>query len=187
MEICIIGKGKVGGALGQALTKAGHTVRYSERHTVAESARGADAVIVAAVPPATLDIAAALAPVIGNAVVIDAMNSVSRRLEGYPTTTHAFQALLPGARVVKCFNSVGFEVMADPNVGGTRADMFMAGDDVGAKVIASQLARDCGFGACHDVGGSDRFESLEHLAMIWISLAMKQGKGRSFAWHLIER
>ena len=187
MNICIIGKGKVGTALGHSLATAGHSVHFADRTTITETARAADAVIVAAVPPATFDIAAALAPVVTGKTVIDAMNSVSKRIEGYPTTTHAFQALLPDAHVVKCFNSVGFETMANPVFGGVRADMFMAGDSAEGKAVAAQLATDCGFGACHDVGGSARFESLEHLALVWISLAMFQGKGRSFAWHLLER
>lgn len=187
MNICVIGKGKVGSALGHALAAAGHAVQYAERHTITETARTADVVIIAAVPPATFDIANALAPVAAGKTIIDAMNSVSKRIEGYPTTTHAFQSLLADAHVIKCFNSVGFEVMANPVFGDLRADMFMAGDSTTGKDVAAKLALDCGFGACHDVGGSARFESLEHLALVWISLAMFQGKGRSFAWHLLER
>lgn len=65
--------------------------------------------------------------------------------------------------------------------------MFMAGDHSSAKAVAQQLALDIGFGSCEDVGGSNRYETLEQLAMVWISLAMMQGKGRRFAWHLLER
>lgn len=187
MNITIIGQGHVGSALGGRLMAAGHSVVYGGRETIREQSSGADVIIVAARPNATFDVITALEPVVNGKVVIDAMNSVSQRLEGYATTTHAFQDRLPSAHVVKCFNSVGYEVMADPVFGDQRATMFMAGDDADAKAIARTLALDIGFGSCEDVGGSARFESLEHLAMVWISLAMMQGKGRAFAWHLLQR
>jgi 8-hydroxy-5-deazaflavin:NADPH oxidoreductase len=187
VTIAMVGKGKVGLALGNALAAAGHSVRYAERGMVTEQARGADVIMIAASPAATIEIAQALLPVANGVVVIDAMNSVSMKPEGFVTSTHAFQALLPEAHVVKCFNTVGFEVMANPVFGNGRATMFMAGDDATAKERARELALAIGFGACEDVGGSNRFEALEQLAMVWISLAMMQGKGRAFAWHLLER
>ncbi len=187
MNITIIGQGKVGTALGENLRKHGHAITYAGRENVRDASSGADAIIVAASPVGTFDIIDALKPVVDGVVIIDAMNSVSKRLENYSTTTHAFAALLPSAKVVKCFNTVGYETMADPVFGDVHADMFMAGDDADAKAVAERLARDCGFGVCHDVGGSNRWETLEHLAMVWISLAMFQGKGRAFAWHLVER
>ncbi|MCU0329542.1 MAG: NADPH-dependent F420 reductase [Candidatus Kapabacteria bacterium] len=187
MIIAIVGKGNVGTALGTSLERCGHTIRYAERGDVTAQATGADVVIVAASPAGTTEIAQALLPVSDGLVVIDAMNSVSMKPEGYATSTHGFQALLPKAHVAKCFNTVGYEVMANPSFGDLRATMFMAGDDATAKAMAKRLALDIGFGSCEDVGGSNRFETIEHLALVWISLAMMQGKGRRFAWHLLER
>lgn len=185
MNICIVGQGKVGTALGTGLTGAGHIISYAGRDNTERAAAGAGVVIVAATPVAVFDIISALQHLPEGTILIDAMNSVAKAPEGYPTTTHAIQDKLPQVRVVKCFNTVGYEIMADPMFGSQRADMFMAGDDAEAKSIARQLALDIGFGVCHDVGGTNRYVSLEHLAMVWISMAM--GKGRSFAWHLLER
>ncbi len=187
MNISIIGQGKVGTALGTRLAAAGHSIRYAGRDNVREMCTGADAIIVAATPKATHDLVEALAPIAAGTVIIDAMNSVSAKPEGYATSTHAFEALLSGAHVVKCFNSVGYEVMADPVFGDRRATMFMAGDDARAKDVARALALDIGFGSCEDIGGSNRYETLEQVAMAWISMAIMQGKGRAFAWHLLER
>ena len=187
MNICIVGHGKVGTALGTGLTSAGHTVSYAGRDNTASAVTGADVVIVAAASMAVFDIIEALKGLPAGTIVIDAMNSVAKSPDGYLTTTHAMQDRLPQVRVVKCFNSVGYEIMANPAFGAHRADMFMAGDDAEAKAVAHRLALDIGFSACHDVGGSARFVSLEHLAMVWISMAMGMGKGRSFAWHLLER
>lgn len=187
MNITIIGQGNVGSALGTRLASAGHHITYGGRANTAEAGQGADVVIVAAASAAVFDIASALQDIAADTIVIDGMNSVARTPEGYPTTTHVLHDRLPQARVVKCFNSVGYEVMADPVFGDRKADMFMAGDDVGAKDITRALALDVGFGACLDVGGRDRWVTLEHLAMVWISMAIFMGKGRNFAWHLLER
>ena len=187
MNICVVGQGKVGTALGTGLASAGHTVGYAGREDTASATVGAEIVIVAAASMAVFDIIEALKGLPAGTIVIDAMNSVAKSPDGYLTTTHAMQDRLPQVRMVKCFNSVGYEIMADPAFGVQRADMFMAGDDAEAKAVAHRLAHDIGVGACHDVGGSTRYVSLEHLAMVWISMAMGMGKGRSFAWHLLER
>lgn len=118
-------------------------------------------------------------------IVIDATNSVAVRPGGFDNATAAFADKLPNVRVVKCFNTVGFEVMVDPIINGIVADMFMAGDDIDAKSTVRTLALDAGFGECFDVGGADTVVSLEHMAMVWIRLAMRQGYGRASAWKLL--
>lgn len=187
MKITIIGSGNVGCTLGSALASVGHHVVYAERGAIREACLGADVVVTAARPAAVADIVDALREVSPGPIIIDAMNSIGVHPEGYITTTHAMADQLPYSRVVKCFNTVGVEVMANPRFGERAATMFMAGDDAEAKEVARRLATDIGFGSCEDVGGSNRFESLEHVAKVWISLAMMQGKGRGFAWHLLER
>jgi predicted dinucleotide-binding enzyme len=93
--------------------------------------------------------------------------------------------LAPGAKVVKVFNSTGFGNMADPHYDGEPTVMFYAGDDAGAKAIARDLATDLGFDAV-DAGGLERARELEHLAMLWIGLAMG-GMGRDIAFKLARR
>lgn len=187
MKITVIGTGNVGTTLGTAFERAGHSVRYAQRGALAEACAGAHVVVVAARPAAVPDVVEALRDATPSPIIIDAMNSVGSKPDGYATTTHALADQLPLARVVKCFNTVGVEVMANPAFGEHRATMFVAGEDAEAKAVAQQLALEIGFGSCEDVGGANRFESFEHVAMVWIALAMMQGKGRGFAWHLLER
>lgn len=52
--------------------------------------------------------------------------------------------------------------------------MFMAGSSQRGKQIAVQLAKDLGFAECYDFGGDEKVQLLEHFAMVWISLAIKQ-------------
>ena len=90
--------------------------------------------------------------------------------------------------VVKCFNTTGCNVMANPKFGGAAADMFMAGSSSRAKEIARQLALDAAhFAECYDLGGDERIPLLESLTGIWIDLAMVQGQGREIAFKLLKR
>ena len=56
------------------------------------------------------------------------------------------QHVLPAAKFVKAFNSVGAALMVAPSFpGGAKPSMFYCGDDAGAKKVAAGLIRDVGF------------------------------------------
>jgi 8-hydroxy-5-deazaflavin:NADPH oxidoreductase len=205
MNICIIGTGNVGGALAQAWARAGHRIRLGVRdvgafkgqqlvgasplisaHPTAEAVAASEVILIAAAPQATHQIAESLGDVTGK-VIIDAMNSVRFKPDGYPTSTHALLHLTTTPDVVKCFNTTGFENMLNPVYGGVGVDMFVAGSSVRGKEVARQLALDAGFGHCFDFGDDSKFELLESLAMCWINLAIMQGHGRDLAFRLVRR
>lgn len=99
------------------------------------------------------------------------------------------QALAPRARVVKAFNSTGANNMQHPVYDGARTVMFYAGDDADAKRTVHQLVADVGFEPV-DAGPLSRARELEHLAMLWIALAMGVGvpaMGREIAFRLVRR
>ena len=57
-----------------------------------------------------------------------------------------FTELLPGARLVRTFNAVGYaRLPAAAQRQGERTGMPMAGDDAGAIAVASRLVREIGF------------------------------------------
>jgi predicted dinucleotide-binding enzyme len=85
-----------------------------------------------------------------------------------------------GARVVKAFNTVGFEVMADPRFADGNAGMFVAGDDAAATTAVASLARELGFEAV-PLAGLAHARALEPVAMLWISLSRRPEVGREFA------
>ena len=118
--------------------------------------------------------------------IIDATNAIRQKPDPFPTAFHAFRQKTQ-ARVVKCFNTTGFENMQSPDYGITRLDLFMAGDDAEAKQLARQLALDAGFAECYDFGGDDRVELLEQFALAWINLAIFQGYGRDIGLKLVRR
>lgn len=206
MNIAVIGSGNVGSALAQGLSKAGHNILFGVRDaasakaekasglvsnakivSVAVACKQADVIIISTPPEAVLDLVAQLGDV-SNKILVDATNSIRTRPEPYPTAFHALKALTKSDKVVKCFNSTGFENMTNPvypNFGGI--DMFCAGNDKTSKAIVQQLAKDIGFGECWDFGGDDKVELLEKLALSWINLAIMQGHGRNLAFKVIKR
>jgi 8-hydroxy-5-deazaflavin:NADPH oxidoreductase len=205
MNIAIIGSGNVGGALAQALLKAKHkifigtklplsekskklaTIVGEDRFASVENAiRQAEVVIITTPPEAVLEIIPQLGDV-SNKTIIDATNSIRSKPEPYLTVFHAIQTLAKTKKIVKCFNSTGFENLLNPTYGTQAIDMFVAGGDLAAKEIAMHLAEDIGFGKCYDFGGDDKVVLLEQFAFCWINLAIMQGQGRNIGFGVLKR
>lgn len=204
MKIAIIGTGNIGGALATSWAKAGHDIILCVRdlqnfkgqnllqnsNTKAarfdEGVAEADVILIATPIAAIVSVAKSLGDV-QNKVIIDATNAVFMKPEGFANGVEAILGLSNATKVVKCFNSTGFENMGNPQYGDTAIDMFMAGNDADAKIIAEKLAKDAGFGRCIDFGGNDKVPLLEQFALAWINLAMMQKRGRNFAFQIIER
>jgi predicted dinucleotide-binding enzyme len=209
MRIGIIGSGNVGGTLGRRWAAGGHAVLFASRNpgsaemrelaeragngaravTAAEAAAGSEVVVLATPWGAAREALEGLD--LAGKVVIDATNPLLPRLEGleYGTTTSGAEQVAgwaPGARVVKAFNTVGYNVMADPEFDGARAVLFYCGDDGEAKAVAGGLAGELGFDA-RDAGPLRQARVLEPFALLWISLAMVHGYGREIGFQLLTR
>jgi len=205
MNIAIIGAGNVGQALGMRWAQAGHAVTFGTRDPDAEKAR--ELANLAGVSVATPDVAAAAAEIIVLAtpwpvtytvveglgdltgkVLVDATNPIAPglQLDVSQTTSGAEEIAkrAPGARVVKAFNTTGYNNMLDPVYDGDSTTMFIAGDDGAAKGVVTELAEVLGFDVA-DVGGLRTARFLEPMALAWISLAMSQG--REIAFKLVRR
>ena len=205
MKIAIIGAGNVGGALALGWAKAGHEIIIGAKDPISdkvkkvtsqnssikvksvnEASNEAEVILIAANPTAVEEISKHLG-VVKNKIIIDAMNSVSSKPAGFTNTFEALKVLTNCENLVKCFNSTGFENMANPKYDNTAADMFVAGSSINGKKIASQLAKDTGFAECYDFGGDDKVILLEQFALAWINLAIFQKQGRSIAFKILKR
>jgi len=178
MKIAVIGTGKVGSTLAIAFKKAGHEVVFGVRdpsgnfsgkevataagiqwHSIPDAAAQAD-VLVLSVPAQTAhEVAAQLGNVAGK-VIIDSMNAIGQKPAGYPNTAAAILANCNATDLAKCFNSTGFENMANPVYHGEKIDMFVAGNSEKAIATATTLAKDISFGEVYNFGGIDKFEVL---------------------------
>jgi len=201
MKIAVLGKGNVGSALGAGWISRGHEVVYGVRDLAKEKdtartrlvkdATQASEVIVLAVPWNAVPAAIHAAGNLSGKVILDATNPLLPDLSGLdvpPGTSGGEQvaSLVPGAAVVKIFNTTGYPNMANPDYNGQRATMFYCGDDEAAKKSAAALAEDLGFEAV-DAGPLRQARYLEPLAFLWISLALQQGLGVNIAFKLMRR
>lgn len=207
--IAIIGTGNVGAALAVRLGQAGYAVRLGAREgkdlgslveragsgasvdTPAGAAASADVVMLAVPGNVAVEAARALGDLTGK-VVVDCTNPVA--WSGGPTWTPptegsnaaALAAALPGARVIKAFNTFGAEFHGDPTLPGGPVDVQIAGDDEDARHTVAAIAQRAGFTPI-DVGPLRNAALLENLAVLWIHLATVGGRGRSAAFKLVQR
>lgn len=172
MKIGIIGSGRVGGTIGELWVKAGHEVLFSARTieevkalldrlklgpraragAPREAAAFGEAVLVsvpyAALPQVGKDNAAELK----GKVVLDTCNPIAGR-DGEMAaaalakgTGVASPELLPGARLVRAFNCVGWNSMrTEAHRAGDKLAIPLAADDPAALRVAVGLVQDAGF------------------------------------------
>lgn len=172
MKIGIVGAGMIGATAARLFAQADHEVAVSNSRgpvslaplvaelgpraqamTPVDAARWAEVVLLA-VPwrsPEALPPAAA----VEGRIVIDAMNpyapdgTVMDLRSG--SSSELTQQRLPGARLVKAFNTIWFRHLAErarPDLPAEdRHAIFVAGDDALAKRVVMNLIDDIGFGA----------------------------------------
>lgn len=170
LKIGIVGSGRIGSTLGAIWLKAGHEVMFSSldlEHDKALAARlGGKAragtsreavafgeVVLMAVPYSALPhLGKDLASELKGKVVIDACNPFPQRDGEIATWARqkgaglASAELLPGTRIVRAFNAVGYSRLpAIAERGDKSTGMPIAGDDANAIAVASRLIRDAGF------------------------------------------
>lgn len=220
MRIAIIGAGHVGGTLGRrwaTSSAAQHTVTFGIRAgdeldsqlgefidgsggaaraaPVPDAARGAEVVVVAVPWKAARDAVQSAGSLSGK-IVVDCTNPFATGLTGLDVPpgssgAESVASWAPGARVVKAFNTTGFNIMADPAFPEGPATMFYCGDDASAKRTVHGLAAELGFDPI-DAGPLSRARVLENMALLWVSLAMggvsgDTDLGRDIAFRLARR
>ncbi len=203
MRLGMIGTGNVGGTLGRLWESQGHDVRFGVRDpstqaggglnhdrtgTIGDVASFADVIILAVPWSAVADALLATGPLTGK-TVIDCTNPLLPDLSGLAlgTTTSAGEEvakLVPNAKVVKCFNTLGAGNFANPSFGSEKASMLYCGDDPGAKLTVAELGNQLGFDMI-DSGPLSQSRWLEAMAMLWISMAYKYGGSERSAFRLL--
>jgi 8-hydroxy-5-deazaflavin:NADPH oxidoreductase len=84
------------------------------------------------------------------------------------------QKALPGAHVVKAFNTVGSPHMFRPKFPGGPPDMFYCGNDADAKKKVAEWLRAFGWNPL-DVGGIEGARLLEPMCVLWVTLGISGG------------
>jgi 8-hydroxy-5-deazaflavin:NADPH oxidoreductase len=119
--------------------------------------------------------------------VTNALNDDMSGLQVGHTTSAAeeISKLVPGARVVKAFNTIFAPIYAsqDPRILGRTLTVFLAGDDQAAKASVSELASKMGFDVV-DTGPLRIARFIEPLAMLNIQLGYGLGMGTGIGFTL---
>jgi NADPH-dependent F420 reductase len=209
MKIAVLGTGDVGGTLGKGWAAKGHQVFFGSRKPdsdevrellaaagpnacavgPAEAVASADVAVLAVPWGAARQVVESIRDWKGK-ILVDCTNPIASDVQlALGTTTSAAEQIAgwaKGARVVKAFNTTGWNNMADPIYPSGPITMFIAGDEAAAKAVVAGLAGDLGFEPV-DSGALRVARYLEPLALLWITLAVVKDLGRNIAFKLVRR
>ena len=203
MNVGILGTGDVGKALGRGFIALGHAVKMGARDarndkaiawaretgaqasfgTFSDAASFGDVIVLATLGTANESALTMAGPEHFRAkVLIDTTNPLdftrgmppTLAVSGNDSGGERVQRLLPDARVVKAFNTVGNAFMFRPDFPGGPPDMFICGNDDGAKAQVAGILKDFGWGVV-DVGSIECSRYLEAMCMVWVLSAMRAG------------
>lgn len=198
--VAILGNGVVGVALAKGFEAMGLRVVFGTRDAKsaktrdavlavpgsraashAEAARAGDAIVVALPWTGLAETLQAAGPEnFAGKLVIDPTNPLDfthgapRLAVGFSDSAgETVQRLLPGAKVVKAFNIISSAHMVRPRLADGTPDMFIAGNDEGAKREVGRILEAFGWRRAVDLGDIQASRLLEPLAMTWITYAFR--------------
>jgi 8-hydroxy-5-deazaflavin:NADPH oxidoreductase len=201
MKIGILGSGAVGQALGKGFADNGYDVKIGSRDpgqekfktwiaktgprasagTYAEAAAFGE-LLVLATPWTGTENAINLSEKrnFAGKVVIDVTNPLDFSAGPPPklalghtdSGAEQIQRWIRDALVVKAFNIVGNADMVNPKFPGGPPDMFICGNDDGAKKTVTGILTKFGWSTI-DLGGIEAARYIEPLAMVWITYGFR--------------
>ena len=203
MRIGILGTGEVGQALGTGFVARGHEVKLGSRDASNEKGKAWSAKHGAKASSGTFADAASFGEVLvlctlwsgtksaldmagaknmAGKVVMDVTNPLVFAPNQPPALAlghtdsggEQVQRWLPDSRVVKAFNIVGNKNMVDPTFPDGPPDMFICGNDDGAKQTVTRFAKDFGWPVT-DLGGIEVSRVLEPLCILWVLYGTRTG------------
>jgi len=200
MKIAVIGSGNIGGTLGAKWAAAGHAVSFGVRdpHSpktkaalaaarnahvtgIGDAIAAADVVVLALPSAAVAETLAAHGAALGHKLVIDTTNKF-----GAPVVNSIaeIRAAAPHALICRAFNSLGWEVFANPQVGGVQADLFYCGPDGEARATIEQLIAEVGLRPVR-AGSLDQASVVDAMGALWVSMVFGQKMSRHSAFKLL--
>jgi predicted dinucleotide-binding enzyme len=194
MKVGILGSGHVAKALASGFLKHGHEVMLGTRDagklaefkaenskakigTFADAAKFGQTIVLAVKGSASADaLRAAGAANLSGKTVIDTTNPITdappvNGVLNFFTTFDSsllerLQKEFPQAKLVKAFNSVGSDLMVDPQFAGGKPTMFICGNDEGAKKTVKGILDQFGWETA-DMGTVEAARAIEPLCALW--------------------
>ncbi len=184
MRIAVIGAGNIGGTIGGKWAKASHEVVYGLRDSakkrgakpISEALQGAEAVLLALPGGDVVTFVKDHAKELDGKVIIDATNNFrASSLNSWAELS----PLVPKAHLYRAFNSLGWDVFANPTLGGAQADLFFAGPDGNNRAAVEKLISDVGMRPIW-VGGTDQVGTIDGVLRLWYTLSGLRGRRIAF-------
>jgi 8-hydroxy-5-deazaflavin:NADPH oxidoreductase len=199
MKIGVLGTGMVGNALATKLASLGHEVKMGARDaknakaaawvesagrrashgTFADAAAFGEIVFNCTAGAGSLDaLQASGAANLRGKILVDVANPLDFS-HGMPPSLFAgntdslgerIQATFPEARVVKTLNTVNANVMVDPGRVPGDSDVFVCGNDAGAKAEVTRILKDFGWKSVIDLGDITAARGTESYLPLWLRL-----------------
>jgi len=194
MKIAVLGTGMVGRTLAAKLAELGNEVQVGSRSAgegkvvFAEAAAFGELVINATAGGASLEaLGMAGADNLAGKVLLDVANPLDFSAGMPPTLTvcntdslgEQIQREFPDARVVKSLNTVNADVMVDPDIVPRPHNLFLCGNDDGAKAQVGELLQSFGWAAEEllDLGDISAARGTEMFLALWLRLYGAFGTG----------
>ena len=194
MRVGIIGSGQVAQALAGGFLKYGHEVTLGTRHpdklsewqtthpkarvgSFADAAASAEVVVLSVKGSAASDALrqAGISNLTGK-VVIDTTNPIADAPPDHgvlafftsleESLMERLQRECAAARFVKAFNSVGADLMVNPQLKGGPPTMFICGNDDAAKQVVQGILDQFGWETA-DMGTAEAARAIEPLCILW--------------------
>ncbi|MDV8149929.1 NADPH-dependent F420 reductase [Arthrobacter sp. B10-11] len=201
-DITIIGTGNMAAGIAARAASAGRSIQILSRDAVAASALASETnasvgttgkdiegsiVILATFFDVSKEIASRYGTALDGKTIVDISNPVNT--ETYDSLTvpagssaaEEIQALVPGANVVKGFNTVFAATLAAGEVAGQTLDVLLAGDSDEAKAAVASFINDSGLRAI-DVGPLRRARELEAFQLLVVGLQLS-GAYPEYNWN----
>ncbi|MCU1639320.1 MAG: diguanylate cyclase [Microbacteriaceae bacterium] len=175
-NITIFGTGNMGTAIAAVFAAGGHSIAHIDTSSQQEEITGE--IVVLAVPHSALaDIVSTHGGELAGKIVVDLTNPVNfETFDGLvvPADGSAaaeLAAQLPGARVVKAFNTTFAATLTSGKVGEHKTTVLIAGDDADAKASLAAAISAGGTVGVIDAGSLKRARELEAVGFLQITLA----------------
>jgi predicted dinucleotide-binding enzyme len=204
MKIGILGSGVVGQTLGTGFIKHGYEVMLGTRNpdklkdwklkngakaligSFSESAKQGEIIILAVKG----NKAASVLEISGSGnlagkTIIDATNPIAELppvngvlqyfTEQNSSLMEELMKKYPESNFVKAFNSVGAAWMVNPDFGGIKPTMFIAGNNENAKKQTRDILDKFGW-ETEDMGNSEAARAIEPLCMLWCIPGLRENR-----------
>ncbi len=195
MKVGILGSGIVGQTLGTGFLKYGHQVKIGTGNSnklndwlksagsnasvgsFAEAASFGEIIVLAVKGTAALNVLEkASSNYLAGKTIIDATNPIEEvpPVNGVlkfftnqnSSLMEELQSKYPQANFVKAFSCVGNALMVDPDFGGQRPTMFIAGNDDDSKNVVKKILDTFGW-EVEDMGKAEAARAIEPLCILW--------------------